>query len=81
MKRNNPAEAKRIYYAKKEGKALVRQMGSLDKLSADEVAALADAMGALMAKYPDVYPRPPVSLELLRTHTQAAARAPVIIAP
>ena len=42
MKRNNPAEAKRIYYAKKEGKALVRQMGSLDKLSADEVAALAE---------------------------------------
>jgi hypothetical protein len=70
MSRHDKAAAKRIHIAKEKGMKLIRRMEALDELSADQVAALADDFGALFAEYPDVYPKPPVSLDLLRAHAQ-----------
>jgi hypothetical protein len=70
MSRLNKVAAERIHIAKAEGRTLARRMNALDQLDADQVAALADDFAELFVKYPDVYPKPPVSVEMLRKHVE-----------
>jgi hypothetical protein len=78
MSRLNKVAAERIHIAKAEGRTLARRMQSMDRLDADQVAALADDFAALFLKYPDVYPEPPVSVEMLRKHVEELRQADVL---
>ncbi len=62
---DNPTPA-RTRVALEKGRALVRRIDHLDTMTAGEVAALADDFAALLAEHPDVFPEPPVRLEVLR---------------
>jgi hypothetical protein len=75
MSKPNKHDAKRIHVAKEKGRKLVLRMKSLGQLSCDEVVVLADDLAAMLAEYPDVYPKPPVSVELLRRYAQELKEA------
>jgi hypothetical protein len=69
--------AKRIQLAKETGLRLCRRLEEIDGLAISNdhkammIEQLADEFLTLITEYPDVYPEPPVSPEVLRAHAQA----------
>ncbi len=69
------AAARRVRLAKAEGRELIRRMRNVDQLDSDQTVALADAFMGLFMKYPDVYPKPPISVDALYAHAQELKEA------